>query len=71
MAWVPGKLNKVTYTFSTGSVAVYGANFEDASVALVHTYQLSSKPKNVQVTGHNTTDTKHKTFGALLSITYP
>ncbi len=71
MAWVAGKLNKVTYTFASGNVVVYGANFEDANIALVNTFQLSSKPKNVQVVGHDTVNTKHKSFGALTSITYP
>lgn len=71
MAWDAGKLNKVTYTFAGGAVVVYASNFEYAGMALKNTFQLSASPKNAQFDGHNTTETKHRTLGALTSITYP
>jgi len=69
MAFVPGKYNAVTYNFTGGSVTIYAPNREYASVLLHQSGLMASEDAGSQL--HTVVKTKHKSFGALTSITLP
>ena len=70
MAFDAGQFKPVVYNFSGGSITVYAPNREYASMALYLLGVLSAEDGAAAVL-HTPAKTKHKTLGALVSITHP
>ena len=70
MAFDAGQLKPVIFNFAGGSVTVYASNREYADLAM-YLLNVLALEDGAAVAPHTPAKTKHRTLGALTSITLP
>jgi len=70
MAFDAGQLKPVVFNFASGNVTVYASNREYADLAM-YLLNVLALEDGAAAALHTPTKTKHRTLGALTSITLP
>ncbi len=70
MAFDAGIHKPVVYTFTGGSITVYASNLELAELEL-HLLNVLASEDGGSSKKHTASGTKHRTLGALVSVTLP